>query len=142
MKHFNKIKHYSIFVFIILALLNVKTLNAQERPNIIVIFTDDHGFADLGIQGQVEDIKTPYIYQMAKEGVLMTSGYISSPQCTPSRAGLLTGRYQQRFGLDENGTIPLPLEETIIPQRLKEAGYITGMAGKWQIGRASCRERV
>jgi arylsulfatase A-like enzyme len=103
------------------------------RPNIIVIFTDDHGYADLGIQNQLNDIDTPNIDELAKNGVRMTSGYVTAPQCTPSRAGLMTGRYQQRFGLEENGTIPLPLTETIIAQRLKKAGYVTGMTGKWDL---------
>ena len=104
-----------------------------EKPNIIVIYTDDHGYADLGIQGQKSDVKTPHIDQLARDGVRMTSGYVTAPQCAPSRAGMLTGRYQQRFGLDENHNIPLPLEETIIPQRLKKAGYATGMTGKWHL---------
>jgi len=112
---------------------SLSTKESSKLPNIIVIFTDDHGFADLGIQGQLRDVKTPNIDQLARDGVKMTSGYITAPQCIPSRAGLLTGRYQQRFGLDANGSIPLPLTETIIPQRLKKAGYVTGMTGKWHL---------
>lgn len=104
-----------------------------DRPNIIVIFTDDQGFADLGIQGQLSDVKTPHIDQLARDGVRMTSGYITAPQCIPSRAGLLTGRYQQRFGLDANGIMPLPLDEITIAQRLKDVGYTTGMVGKWHL---------
>ncbi len=105
----------------------------QSRPNIIVIFTDDHGYADLSCQGYLSDVKTPHIDQLAKDGVRMTNGYITAPQCIPSRAGILTGRYQQRFGLDANGSIPLPLEEITIGQRLQKAGYITGMIGKWHL---------
>lgn len=68
-----------------------------EKPNIIVIYTDDHGYADLGIQGQKSDVKTPNIDQLARDGVRMTSGYVTAPQCAPSRAGMLTRRYQQRY---------------------------------------------
>ena len=109
------------------------SLSDETRPNIIVILTDDQGYADLGIQNQLEDVKTPNIDLMAAKGVTFKYGYSTAPQCIPSRAGLLTGRYQQKFGLDENGLIPLPLEEIIIPQRLKQAGYITGMTGKWHL---------
>lgn len=73
------------------------------RPNVIVIFTDDQGWADLSCQGSVDDIRTPHIDRLAREGVRMTAGYVTAPQCVPSRTGLLTGRYQQRFGVDHNG---------------------------------------
>ncbi|MGB5820309.1 MAG: sulfatase-like hydrolase/transferase [Saonia sp.] len=120
-------------LFFIIAIHVLVPLFSQERPNIILIFTDDQGYADIGINGQVNDIRTPNIDLLAKNGVRMTSGYITAPQCIPSRAGLLTGRYQQRFGLDHNGTIPLPLDEILLSERMQEAGYVTGMTGKWHL---------
>ncbi len=121
-----------LFVLINYSCASKKTV-VEKKPNIIVIFTDDMGYADLGIQGQVADVKTPNIDILAKTGVRMTSGYVTAPQCVPSRSGLLTGRYQEKFGTDHNGTLPLPLNEITIAQRLKEAGYATGMAGKWHL---------
>ncbi|RED50121.1 sulfatase family protein [Seonamhaeicola aphaedonensis] len=121
-----------IFFLVLFLMLHVESFT-QNKPNIIVIFTDDQGYADIGINGQVDDIKTPNIDLLAKNGVRMTSGYVTAPQCIPSRSGLLTGRYQQRFGLDHNGTIPLPLDEVLISQRMKKAGYVTGMTGKWHL---------
>lgn len=104
-----------------------------KKPNIIVVFTDDHGWADLGIHGVRDDIKTPHLDQMAREGVVFKSGYITAPQCIPSRAGIVSGSYQQSFGVDDNRFSPMPAEVLTVPERLQKAGYTTGMVGKWHL---------
>lgn len=107
--------------------------NPSQKPNILVIFTDDHGWADLGAQGVNQDIRTPHLDQLARDGVRFTRGYVTAPQCVPSRAGLIAGQHQNRFGVDDNLKGPLPLEVLTIPERLKTAGYVTGMSGKWHL---------
>jgi len=111
---------------------------AAARPNIVIIFADDLGYADLGCQGSTE-VKTPQIDSIAANGVRLTDGYVTAPQCCPSRAGLMTGRYQNRFGFEANWTAPgpntgLPLTEHTMADRMKAAGYVTGMIGKWHLG--------
>lgn len=106
---------------------------ADQKPNVIVIYTDDHGWADMSIQGKLDDVKTPNIDQLARDGVLCNDGYSTAPQCCPSRAGVMTGRYQQRFGFQQNGQGPLPLDEVTLADRMKGAGYRTGMIGKWHL---------
>ncbi len=105
----------------------------SAKPNVIVILADDLGYADLGCQAKEPDVRTPHLDRFAKEGVCFTSGYVTAPQCSPSRAGLITGRHQQRCGIDTIPDIPLPLTEVTMAEMLKPAGYITGQVGKWHL---------
>ena len=119
---------------------------AQPRPNVVVIVADDLGYGDLGIQGGT-DVPTPNIDSLARDGVRCTDGYVSCPVCSPTRAGLLTGRYQQRFGHEFNpgpgrrqgdgDGFGLPLEQVTLANVLKQAGYKTGIVGKWHLGYAA-----
>lgn len=116
------------------------TLQAQvRRPNIVVIVGDDMGYGDVGFHG-CNDIPTPHLDALAKSGVRCTNGYVSGPYCSPTRAGLMTGRYQQRFGHEFNPgggpELGLPLSETTFADRLRSVGYATGLVGKWHLGGA------
>ena len=107
-------------------------------PNIVLILADDLGYADIGIYGS-EIISTPHIDALAASGVLFTDGYVSHPVCSPSRAGLVTGRYQQRHGWEFNPAgrdvnAGMSLDEATLADRLKALGYRTGMVGKWHLG--------
>ena len=112
------------------------------RPNVVVLVADDMGFADVGFQG-VKDIPTPHIDALARSGVRCSNGYVSGPYCSPTRAGLLTGRYQQRYGHEFNpggdgdsGKLGLPTTETTLVERIRAGGYRTGLVGKWHLGSA------
>jgi arylsulfatase A-like enzyme len=107
-----------------------------KKPNILFFVGDDMGYADVGFQG-CQDIPTPHLDALAKASVRCTNGYVSGPYCSPTRAGLMTGRYQTRFGHEFNAGAAgsgLPLSETTIASRLKAAGYATGLVGKWHLG--------
>lgn len=110
---------------------------AEERPNIVIILTDDQGYADVSYNPHSPpEVSTPNIDALAYSSIICTQGYTSGHVCSPTRAGLMTGRYQQRFGIytaGEGGS-GVPLDEVFIPQRLKSAGYVSGAFGKWHLG--------
>ncbi|MBM3768264.1 MAG: twin-arginine translocation pathway signal protein [Acidobacteria bacterium] len=114
------------------------TAQPASRPNVVLIMTDDMGYADLGCYGS-KDISTPHIDGIARSGVRLTDCYSNGPVCTPTRCGLMTGRYQQRFGLEwalGPGVKGYGLEphNTTIATLLKNAGYKTALFGKWHLG--------
>ena len=130
----------------ILALSNI--IIAQEKPNIIVILSDDAGYADFGFQGS-KIMKTPHLDKLESEAIHFKQAYVTAAVCGPSRAGILTGKYQQRFGYEENNVpgyminsaldgdeMGLPLDQKTIANYLKDLGYKTALIGKWHQGNA------
>ncbi len=115
--------------------------SATDQPNIIVLLADDLGYGELSCQGST-DIPTPHIDAIAANGVRFTDGYVAGPNCSPSRAGFLTGRIPTRFGYEFNPTGPLneepdfglPAGEVTIAETLHDGGYTTGLIGKWHQG--------
>ncbi|EMI17032.1 N-acetylgalactosamine 6-sulfate sulfatase (GALNS) [Rhodopirellula maiorica SM1] len=115
-------------------------LLADDRPNVIVIVADDLGYGDVGFNGPC-DIPTPNLDALAHSGIVLEAGYATHPYCSPSRAGLLTGRYQQRFGHECNPALQeghfepgLPVDETLIADVMRDNGYRTVAIGKWHLG--------
>ncbi|HEX6063741.1 MAG TPA: sulfatase-like hydrolase/transferase, partial [Longimicrobiales bacterium] len=131
---------HAIYSFLVL-FLAVSAAQAQTQPpNIVIIVADDIGYADFGFQGST-DIPTPHIDRLARAGVRFTNAYVSGPYCSPTRAGLLTGLYPQRFGHEFNPALTaagmppgLPLGQWTMADRLREHGYRTALFGKWHLG--------
>jgi len=140
-----KLRYFASIALVLLSYLVV----GQSKPNIILLYADDAGYADFGFQGS-NVMKTPNLDKLAESGVRFTQGYMSGSTCGPSRAGLFTGRYQQRFGFEENNVpgfmsevsaadgenMGVPLSEKLMGEYLKELGYTTAYYGKWHLGGA------
>lgn len=134
-----KLKRFYFLALVVLCINTAQAEHKNKQPNIIIILADDMGYADAGYMG-CKELPTPNIDAIAKNGVWFTNGYSTCPVCAPSRAGLMTGRYQNRFGFEDNPgpfrrtkeTIPgIPLREKTMGEYFKELGYNTALIGKW-----------
>lgn len=137
-----------IFGFLLIVTSVHADLLAQQKPNIILIIADDAGYADFGFQGSTI-MKTPRLDELARQGMKFEQAYVTAAVCGPSRAGILTGKYQQRFGFEENNVpgymspsclsddeMGLPLDQKTMGDYLKNRGYRTAIFGKWHQGNA------
>jgi len=133
-----KLLKLTSIALVLVPIVSLHALHAAEtEPNFVIIFADDLGYGDVGYQGG--DLLTPHIDFIAQNGIVMTDAYVTCPVCAPSRAGLLSGRYQQRFGFWDNigpyrvsqDVEPgIPTDIPILSERLKKLGYICGLFGK------------
>ena len=122
------------FVF---ALLTPFLSSNAAQPNIVIFYADDLGWGEISAQGFSKDIPTPHIDSLAQNGLRFTNGYVAATYCSPSRAGLMTGRYPTRFGHEFNtvaNTVGLRSDQTTMATRLKALGYATAAIGKWHLG--------
>lgn len=135
MQHHNILR--TAFVALGIVCLWISTASAEtKKPNVLIFYSDDQGWGELGMQGNKE-IPTPHIDSLATNGTRFTQGYVAATYCSPSRAGLMTGRYPTRFGHEFNAVARasgLSLKETTIANRLKDLGYATVAIGKWHLG--------
>jgi arylsulfatase A-like enzyme len=144
-KFLSTVGFYGMFIFAICIHAQETVSESFSKPNIILILADDLGYGDLGITG-CKDIMTPNIDKLAENGIFFTQAYVSSPVCSPSRAGLMTGINQVEFGYDNNlaesqeGFDPyflgLPVGERTVANYLSDLSYVTGLIGKWHLGDA------
>lgn len=126
----------SLLLLVAVAGLLSSSLRLSARPNVVIFFADDLGWGELGCQGNPQ-IPTPNIDAIARDGVRFTNGYVAATYCSPSRAGLLTGRYPTRFGHEFNSVANrtgLRLDQVTIADRLRALGYATACVGKWHLG--------
>ena len=144
-------KNYTFIVISLFVVFGLQVSAKDKTPNVILIYTDDYGYTDLGVLGIDKHVDTPIMDRLARGGALMTAGYSSAPQCVPSRAGLMVGRVQNEFAFPHNqsdagegsgrmpriypkGTDMAGKPVLTIADRMKKLGYLTGFSGKWHLG--------